>query len=106
MEFLLILFVVLAVVSGLGISLLYLLKNQKAKNALFYFVAVWSMLIAVINATSLPSNYILEQIIAWGIGFLAVIAIVVKVVKPAKVNVAYLLASASAILGLLDLFFL
>lgn len=105
MELLLILFIVLAVGSGLGISLLYLLKNPKAKNALFYFLGVWSMLIAFLNATSLPSNYFLEQVIAWAIGFIAIIAILIKILKPSKVKIAYLLVSVSALAGLFDLFF-
>ena len=105
LQILLILFIILAVVSGLSIALLYLLKNPKAKNILFYFLASWSMLIAFFNATSLPNNYILEQLLAWGIGFIAVIAIIIKLVKPTKINISYLLVSASAVLGLLDLFF-
>lgn len=105
MELLLILFVILAVGCGLGISLLYLLKTQKSKNIIFYFLGVWSMLIAFFNATGLPSNYIMSQLLAWGIGFIAVIAIIIKLKSPKNIKLAYLLVSLSALLGLIDLFF-
>lgn len=102
---LLIIFIVMAVVSGLGIALLYLVKNNKIKNGLFYFLAIWAMLIAFINATSLPSNYLIQQIIAWSFGFLAIIGIIINILKKDKVNLSYLFVTASVLLGLADLFF-
>lgn len=102
---LLIMFIVMAVISGLGIALLYLVKNNKAKNIIFYFLAIWAMLIAFINATSLPSNYLLQQIIAWSFGFLSIIGIIINIVKKDKVNLSYLFITASVLLGLADLFF-
>lgn len=103
--YLLILFIVLAVVSGLGVSLLYLIKNQKAKNIIFYFLGAWSMLIAFLNATGQPSNFLLEQIIAWAFGFLAIIAIIIKIRKPEKTTLIYSIMTASVLFGLADLFF-
>lgn len=103
--YLLILFIVLAVVSGLGISLLYLVKNQKAKTIIFYSLSVLSMGIAFINATGLPSNYLFEQLIAWSFGLLAVVAILIKIKKPEQTTLVYLLVTASVICGLADLFF-
>ena len=44
-----IVFIVMTVVSGLGITFLYLLKNQRIKNGLFYFLTVWGMGIAYMN---------------------------------------------------------
>lgn len=105
LSILLIMFIVMAVVSGLGIALLYLVKNPKVKNVMFYFLAIWSMLIAFISATSLPSNFLLQQLIAWAFGFLAVIAIIIKIMKKDKVNLSYLFVTISILLGLAYLFF-
>ncbi len=102
---LVIFFVTMLVISGLGIALLYLLKNQMAKNILFYALAVWSMMIAILNATSLPSNFLFEQLFAWLLGFLPIIAIIIKVKKPSKTMIPYLLVSSSIIISLFDLFF-
>lgn len=56
--FLLVLSVFILVVGILGISLLFFLKNRKLKNVVFYFLVIWSMLIACLNATGLPTNYL------------------------------------------------
>ena len=79
--YLLILSVFILVLSILGISLLFFLKNSKLKNVVFYFLVIWSILIAYLNATSLPTNYIVQQIIAWLFGSISIIAIIIKVKK-------------------------
>lgn len=103
--YLLILFIVMMVVSIVGISLLYLLKNKKAKNIIFYCLAAWSMCIAFLNATSLPINFLTEQLVAWSFGFLSVIAIIFNIKKPEKSNIAYIIVVVSILLGLYTLFF-
>ena len=105
LRLLLILFIVISVVSGLGISLLFLCKSSKVKNIIFYFLAAWSMFIAFINATSLPSNYLGEQLIAWIFGLLAIITIIIKIKKPERISLTYILIVYSVLLGLVDLFF-
>ncbi len=42
------------------------------------------MLIACLNATGLPTNYIVQQIIAWLFGSISIIAIIIKVKKQEK----------------------
>ncbi len=98
-----IIFVVMIVVSGLGITFLYLVKNEKIKNALFYFLAVWAMGIAFMNVTSFPTNYLGGQLIGWGFGFLAVAGIVIKIMKPEKSNLAHLLVTASILFSVMGL---
>nr|WP_300004081.1 hypothetical protein [Tissierella sp.] len=98
-----IMYVVIVLVSGLGIAFLYLSKSEKTKNALFYFLAIWAMVIAFMNVTSLPSNYLAQQFIGWGLGFLAVAAIAVKIMKPEKTNIANMLVTASVLFSLIDL---
>lgn len=105
LAYLFILFIVMAVVSGLGLAFLYLFKNEKIKNGLFYFLAVWSMGITYMNVTSLPTNYLGEQLIAWAFGFLAVLALIIKIKKPEKTMFAHLLVTASILCGMTDLFF-
>lgn len=103
MEGLLILFVVLTLAVGLGTAFLFLTKNAKVQKVLFYFVAFLGMLIGGLSATSLPSNYVGQMIIAWVIGFLSIIGIVLWVKK--YETVAKWMVAASAILGLVQLFF-
>ncbi|MEF9959222.1 MAG: hypothetical protein RR448_04625 [Niameybacter sp.] len=105
MQALLILFVALVVASGLGIAFLFLTKNKKVQNGLFYFLVILGMFIAFINATSFPSNYIVQAIVAWGFGFLSIVALIVKMKKLKNENIAKYIVSASLILGLLQLLF-
>ena len=60
-----ILFIVMSVISVVGISLLYLMKSPVARQVIFYIMAVWGMFIAVVSATGLPTNYTLERLITW-----------------------------------------
>ena len=101
-------FIVFSVISVLGILLLFLTKDERKKKGIFYFLAVWGMLIAVFSATSQPSNYIVAQLIAWAFGFLSIAGLVVhyKAKVKARCYAAYLLVSASSILGVLHLFVL
>lgn len=105
MELLLIMFTVLAVMSGLSITFLFLSKKPQVQNIFFYIVAVLGMFIAFISATSLPSNYTIEIIISWVFGILAVAGIILKVKSSQKDKVAKYLVTVSVILGLLKLFF-
>lgn len=99
-----IVFIVMTVVSGLGITFLYLLKNQRIKNGLFYFLTVWGMGIAYMNVTRLPTNNLGEQLIGWTFGFLAVAGIVIRIMKPEKTNLAQLLVTASILCSMIHLF--
>ena len=103
--FLLVLSVFILVVGILGISLLFFLKNRKLKNVVFYFLVIWSMLIACLNATSLPTNYIGQQIIAWLFGSISIIAIIIKVKKLGETNIPYIFVTISVLLGIFMMFF-
>lgn len=103
--FLLVLSVFILVVGILGISLLFFLKNRKLKNVVFYFLVIWSMIIACLNATSLPTNYIGQQIIAWLFGSISIIAIIIKVKKLGETNIPYIFVTISVLLGIFMMFF-
>nr|WP_307990546.1 hypothetical protein [uncultured Niameybacter sp.] len=104
MEGLLILFVVLTVAVGLGTTFLFLAKNPKTEKALFYFVVFLGLGIAGLEATSLPTNYVGQIVLAWSVGFLSIIGLIAWVKKykqPAK-----WLVTISAVGSLIQLFIL
>ncbi len=104
---LLILFVLMSVISVLGLLLMYLVKDEKKKNLIFYVMAVWGMAVAVMGAVSLPSNYVVSQAAAWGLGGLSVIALIVNMAgkKESAGRAARLLVTVSVIIGVLKIFF-
>ena len=85
---LLILFMVMSIISVVGLLLLFLLKGERAQKIVFYFMALLGMFIAWMTATGYATNQIKEQMISWGFGALA----------------AKLLAAASVVLGMVALF--
>lgn len=103
--YLLIFFVFILVISILGISLLFFLENRKIKNVLFYLLAVWSILIAYLNASSLPTNYLGQQIMAWLFGSISIIAIIINLKKTGETNIPYILVTISVFLGIFMMFF-
>ena len=100
---LLVLFMVMSIISVMGLVLLFLLKGEKGQKAVFYFMAVWGM---VMTANSYPTNYIKEQLIAWAFGALAVIALLVQICGKSERSflTAKVLVAASVVLGMVALF--
>lgn len=103
---LLIAFMVMCVVSGVGFALLFLLRDERMKKIIFYILAVWGMGIAALGAMSLPSNYVPAQLLSWGFGFLSVVGILVhlKAKSKTQLGIAYLLVLVSIVLGMMKLF--
>ena len=100
---LLILFMVMSIISVVGLLLLFLLKGEKAQKIVFYFMALLGMFIAWMTATSYATNQIKEQMISWGFGALAVLVRLCGKSKNAALA-AKLLAAASVVLGMVALF--
>ena len=100
---LVIMYIVLCIISIVGLLALFLTKNMAASKLICFAMAIWGILLAILSAQSLPSNWILLQAFAWGFGFVGLAAFVVRVI--AKNNkqhtFAALLASASVIGGML-----
>ena len=103
---LLILFMVMSIISVVGLLLLFLLKGEKAQKIVFYFMALLGMFIAWMTATSYATNQIKEQMSSWGFGALAVVAGLVRLCSKSKnaALAAKLLAAASVVLGMVALF--
>ena len=103
---LLILFMVMSIISVIGLLLLFLLKGEKAQKIVFYFMALLGMFIAWMTATSYATNQIKEQMISWGFGALAVVAVLVRLCGKSQnaALAAKLLAAASVVLGMVALF--
>ena len=103
---LLILFMVMSIISVVGLLLLFLLKGEKAQRIVFYFMALLGMFIAWMTATGYATNQIKEQMISWGFGALEVVAVLVRLCGKSTnaALAAKLLAAASVVLGMVALF--
>ena len=95
---LLILFMVMSIISVVGLLLLFLLKGERAQKIVFYFMALLGMFIAWMTATGYATNQIKEQMISWGFGALAVVAVLVRLCGKSK-NAALGKATGGGICG-------
>lgn len=99
-------FVVMAVISVIGVVLLHLSKNEKLQKGLFYFLAVWGMIITYCSVISTPGYMTGELMISWGLGALSVIALLIQLCskKVNKFKIAKILVTISVVAGMIDCF--
>lgn len=97
-----IMFVIISILSLVSIALLFMVKDPKVNNIVFYFTAILGIAIGYINVTALPSNEIAERIIVGAVGALAIIAVIYKIMN--KNFIAKMLAAVSVVVGALLLF--
>lgn len=99
-------FVVMSVISVIGVILVYLVKNEKVKKGIFYFLAVWGMVIAWCNVQSIPPMWTGEILLAWALGGLSVIALLIQLClkKENRFAIARILVTVSVVAGMIDCF--
>nr|WP_317359633.1 hypothetical protein [uncultured Tyzzerella sp.] len=100
---LLILFIITVVISSLGVAFLLLSKNYIIKNIMFYILSIFTIIIYITYITSLPTNFILQQIIGWVFVLINIASIVIHK-KTTKKYIPYILTISSLIFGILKLF--
>ena len=54
--YLAIMFIIMSVVTIIGVVLLLIIKNEKANRIVLYIMAAWGIIIAIMNITS-PVSY-------------------------------------------------
>lgn len=101
-----IVFVVMSLISILGLILMYAVKSEGARKGTFYAMAVWGMIVAVLGATSAPANWIAYQVLSWIFGFMSIAGILVyiRAKSEGRCMPAYILVTASVVLGMLKSF--
>lgn len=99
-------FFVMGIISIIGVALLHLIKNEKIKKGLFYFLAVWAIIIAYCGVLSTPPYMLGEVLITVAIGALAIGALVMYNFskKENKFQIASILVSISVVAGMIDCF--
>lgn len=106
LSLLVIAFIVMTVVSVIGVVLLYLIKNEKVKKGIFYFLVVWGLVITYCGVRSTPL-YMADQVLItciWGV--LAVVALLIQLCmkKENRFNIARILVTISVVAGMIDCF--
>ena len=106
LSLLVIAFAVMSVVSLIGVVLLFLLKNEKINKGVFYFLAVWGMIIAYCNVRSIPLYMTGEILLAlvWGLFGVAALLVQLCMKNEKRYNLAKGMVLVSVIAGMIDCF--
>ena len=102
---LMIIFIILGIAAVLGQILLYKgIKKDRYNGWVFYFNMLLGIIISYLNYSSLPNNDFVPRGIALIWGFLAVIALPIKLKFPKLSNLSKALLTLSIGGGLIQLF--
>lgn len=99
-------FIVMTVVSVIGVVLLHLSKNEKLQKGFFYFLAIWGMIITYCSVRSTPGYMMGEILVSWAIGALSVVALLIQLCskKENRFKIAKILVTISVVAGMIDCF--
>ena len=103
---LVIVFLVMIVVSAIGIIAIYLVRNETIRKGLLYFLSVFGMFVAYCAVRSTPSYMTGSILISLGFGLLSVIAVLIQLCmkRENKFQIARILATVSVVAGMIDCF--
>lgn len=101
--YLFILFVVLFVLSFLSVMLLLIAKRPKVTRLIVFMTTLFSLFLTVINVTSWPSNYYIEQVIGYIFGGFAIVGFILYYRK--RIGLAKAFISFSITASIIQLFF-
>ena len=103
--YLMLLFVGMSIVSIVGTVLLFVLKGKHASDITMVAMTFYALVIAYLNATAQPINFITQQVITWLIGLIAVVGCILYFAKKSSVPLAKGLVAISVAAGIAYLFF-
>lgn len=99
-----ILFGVMSLAAIIGTILLFWIKNKNASDVVLVLLTAYSLLIAYVGASGEPTNFIIQQVIHWLIGFVAVIGTGTRFITNKQSIISKVLVSVSVIGGIFDIF--
>lgn len=103
--YLAIMFIIMSVVTIIGVVLLLIIKNEKANRIVLYIMAAWGIIIAIMNITSLPINWIIWRVAAGACGLVGLAGGIVRfIAKEDLKTVSALLTIVSVLAGMIMLF--
>lgn len=103
--YLALLFAGMGILAIVGTILLFVVKSKHASDIVMVLMAFYALVIAYINATAQPSNFIAKQVVCWIIGLVAVAGASMRFFKKEPALLSKALVAASVIGGIAYMFF-
>ncbi|WP_250278142.1 hypothetical protein [[Clostridium] colinum] len=85
-----------------GLSFLFLSKNDKIKNIAFYFLSVFTLVLSINGIFSLPTNDLIGKGLLIFVTLLPLLAVYLK--YKSKDKIAYILVTVAIIVAILKFF--
>lgn len=106
LDLLVITFIVMSVISVLGLAFMYLVRNEKVKKGIFYGLCIWGIIVAwcgFLSTRLLGTNYL-----ALALGALSIIAFLIQMFlkKEYAFTIAKILITVSIVAGMVNCFIL
>ncbi len=95
---------VMGIAAVIGSALLFFVRNKRASEVLLVLMTAYSLLIALIAATSLPQNATIRQAVCWIIGLVGVIGAGIYFAEKKNGILGQALVAASVLTGMANLF--
>jgi len=101
-------FFVMSIIGIGGIAFLYLSKNEKFKNGLFYFLAAWSMVVMYCGILMSDGFFFANGPVALVLGALGIAGVLIRLISKEenKFKVARILVTISVVAGMINCFFI
>ncbi|MBE5962764.1 MAG: hypothetical protein E7256_15535 [Lachnospiraceae bacterium] len=99
-----VLFVVMIVLGIISTVLLFKVKNSNTSDVILVLMTAYSLLIAYLGANAEPTNFVVQQVMHWVIGFVAVAGTGVRFVTKKQSMLSKILVTISVAGGLYTLF--
>lgn len=99
-----IVFVVMTVLAIISTVLLFKVKSSNVSDVILVLMTAYSILLAYLGANAEPTNFVVQQVIHWVIGFVAVAGTGVRFVTKKQSMISKVLVTLSVIGGLYTLF--
>lgn len=93
-------FVGMCLAAIVGVVLLFWLKTKKGLDVLLVLLTVYSLVIAFMGASGEPMNYVIQQVIHWLIGSVAIIGTSTRFIAKKQSVISKVLVSISVFAGI------
>lgn len=99
-------FMVMSLVSVVGVILLYASKNEKLRKGMFYFLAIWGMVIAYCSVLGTPEYMLGRIIFSWALGGLGAAALLIQLCSKneKRFQLTRVLVTVSVVAGMIHCF--
>lgn len=93
-------YIVLIAVSVIGLLLLFLVKDNKARKIICFVMSGWAVIVSLFTVLSLPTNFIFTRAFALGFGFVGLAGLLIRIIsKNSKQSLFASLLTAVSVIG-------